>query len=67
MYIQSIFICTLGEEFHIQWARDHIIKRFSCDILQGISRGPPPSYEEAVDPNGEVNYHYFFLSQHEIT
>ena len=32
-------------------------KRFSCEILQGISRGPPPSYEEAVDPNGEVNHH----------
>ena len=21
---------------------------------QGVSRGPPPSYEEAVDPNGEL-------------
>ena len=44
-------------------------KRFSFEILQGISRGPPPSYEEAVDPNGEVNHHVtsiitFFLSQH---
>ena len=47
-----------------QWARDHIKRGIH---VQGISRGPPPSYEEAVDPNGKANYHYFFLSQHEIT
>ena len=22
---------------------------------QGVSRGPPPSYEDAVDPNGNFN------------
>ena len=22
---------------------------------QGVSRGPPPSYEDAVDPNGNLN------------
>ena len=28
---------------------------------QGVSRGPPPSYEDAVDPNGEVFFQLVLL------
>ena len=27
---------------------------------QGVSRGPPPSYEDAVDPNGKLIFCSFF-------
>ena len=27
-------------------------------IVKGVSRGPPPSYDEAVDPNGESSQMY---------
>lgn len=28
---------------------------------QGVSRGPPPTYEDAVDPNGDIISFKFFL------
>ena len=35
---------------------------------QGVSRGPPPSYEEAVDPNGKflVKCETYELPKHKI-
>jgi hypothetical protein len=40
------------------------ISKILGTVRQGISRGPPPSYEDAVDPNGKFVFEWCHDTRH---